>query len=58
MRGGMNFPEQKKILLEDDCAIYPTYQNGVSYLLNTKVTGLAHHIWGAEFTYADLDVAK
>ncbi len=48
----------EKILLEDDCAIYPTYQNGVSYLLNTKVTGLAHHIWGAEFTYADLDVAE
>lgn len=44
----------EKLLLEDDCAIYPTYQNGVSYLLNPRVKGLAHHIWGAEYTYTDL----
>lgn len=46
------------ILLEQDCAIYPMYQNGVSYLLNTKITGLAHHIWGAEFTYSDIEITE
>ena len=46
----------EKILLEDDCAIYPTYQNGISYLLKSNVKGLAHHIWGAEYTYSDLYV--
>ena len=44
----------EKILLEDDCAIYPTYQNGISYLLKSNVKGLEHHLWGAEYTYSDL----
>lgn len=48
----------EKILLEDDCAIYPTYQNGVSYLLKSNIKGLAHHIWGAEYTYTDLYIEE
>ena len=44
----------EKILLEEDCAIFPTYQTGVSYLLKSNVKGLEHHLWGAEYTYSDL----
>ena len=42
------------ILLEQDAAIYPLYQNSVTYLQDPALTGMSHHLCGAEFSYFDL----
>lgn len=41
----------EKILLEDDAAIAPLYQEGESILIREKINGVLVHPTGAEFTY-------
>jgi oligopeptide transport system substrate-binding protein len=41
----------EKILLEEDAAIAPLYQEGESILIREKINGVLVHPTGAEFTY-------
>lgn len=41
----------EKILLEEDAAIAPLYQEGESMLMRSKIKGLLVHPTGAEFSY-------
>lgn len=45
----------EQILLEQDAAIIPLYQGGVTYLQSTELTGMPHHLCGAEYTYFNLE---
>ena len=43
--------EAEKILIGQDAAISPTYQQSTAYLEKTYVNGIANHTFGGDFSY-------
>ncbi|MBC1889844.1 peptide ABC transporter substrate-binding protein [Listeria booriae] len=46
-----NLLKAEKILISDDTAIAPLYQNGVAALQNPKMSGFVSHLFGAPYSY-------